>query len=284
MENGNAPEHKDDEEGKVIHFPALEARAKRDQAKIKAENDKSKADKERAAQEKIWREQYRAEQAKKMAQMARGGKGGGKVPMVNWDKIPYFSRVIVGISFLVQAILMFGVGEAQRLELYYTLGFVPAAFTGGVPFSLPALLSPVTCLFLHSGWMHFAMNMFMLVVMSVFFERNFGARRCAIFFFASGLMGCFVYLIMSPFTPVPVVGASGAISGLFAVNMLVMSERGAMAGLGQARDGFKFLLFWMVVIIVTGIAFQSIAWQAHLGGFLGGAGLYMLWKRGKIKL
>lgn len=289
MHNGNTPQDpndnkEQDDAKKIIRFPALDERARRDDEKRIADKQQAKADKEREAKEKLWREQYRAQEAKKRAAQARG-QSNGKTPFVNWDKIPPFSRYIVGICLLIQLYASFMLGDAGRLNLFYMYGFTPGAFTGATSFTPIAVITPITSLFIHTGWIHLAMNMFMLLAMSVFFERNFGTKRCVIFFFACGLCGDLLYMAMMPFTLAPVIGASGAISGLFAVNMMVMSQNGMLGARSQDPHATtKFLLLWVMIIIVTGLIFGGMAWQAHLGGFLSGAGLYTLWKKGKINL
>lgn len=281
MQNEN---HDDDQdEGKkIIHFPALETRAAHDKKKRKAEKQRVKDQKAHTAQEDLWRKQYRAQQAKNMADKARG-KSSGKTPFINWDKIPPFSRALLGVCLLVQILTTLILSDGETLRLFHTFGFVPASLTGDAPFTPLTLITPITSLFIHSDWMHFTINMIMLLVMSVFFERHFGSKYCIIFFFVCGLCGNLLYFAMDPQNMTPVIGASGAISGLFAVNMLVMSENGMMGRFSQDNNTAKFLLVWIMIIIVPGLAFGGVAWQAHLGGFLGGALLYTLWKRGKIR-
>ena len=78
-------------------------------------------------------------------------------------------------------------------------------------------------------------------------------------------------MMLDPFSAAPVVGASGAISGLFAPILIILQRAGAM---GQGKYGL-----WPIIIMWCGVSFLfawaggagigDIAWAAHLGGFLG---------------
>lgn len=268
---------------KIIHFPSVDEKKTRDKQKLQAEKNNLKTEKDKKYQEELWRKQYRAQQAKKMAAHARGKKSGNP-SFVNWDKIPPFTGTISGICLIVHILSFLTLNDSQLIKLHYTLGFSPATFTGGLDFATPLqLLSPFTSLFIHAGWLHVLTNTLMLLAMGAFCERLIGARQTAFFYFVGGLIGNFAYFAMLPYSTTPVIGASGAIASLFAVNMLIMYDSGITKRFQSGNDQTKFLLVWVMIIIVTGVAFGGIAWQAHLGGFLGGAALYTLWKKGKIR-
>lgn len=278
----NKNEDKNDSD-KIIHFPNLENRKSRDKEKQDAEKEAIKLKKDQIYQEKLWREQYRAQQAKKMAAAARGKKT-GKASFINWDKIPPFTGTMSGILLLVHILTILTLNNSQLVTLHEIFGFTPAVFTGYIEFKPLHLLSPFTSLFLHDGWMHVLTNTLMLLVMGSFCERLLGMRLTGFFYFAGGLIGSLTYFAMLPQNPNAVIGASGAIASLFAINMLIMYDSGALQRFQNGNDKTKFLLIWVAIIIVTGVAFGGVAWQAHLGGFLGGSVLYTLWKKGKIRL
>ena len=169
------------------------------------------------------------------------------------------------------------------MEIFSLLGFTPGQYTGAVPWDNAAWIAPLTSLFLHGSWMHIAFNLVMLLAMGTNFERNFGTRRTAIFYFASGLAGCLTCLAFSPSSAEPVIGASGAISGIFGVTFLMLNERGVL-GTGTFRKPLPFILLWIALIVGTGMLLGgNIAWQAHLGGFLGGLALFTLWRKQILK-
>ena len=123
-----------------------------------------------------------------------------------------------------------GLGVLFGPSVGFLLGFVPAAFTGGAPFSLLTLATPVTYMLLHGGWMHLAMNGLMLMAFGAGVERWIGARRLLIFCLACGVISAFSHLWLNPHSDDPVIGASGALSGLFAAVLVMMNDMRSRAG------------------------------------------------------
>lgn len=280
-------DNRKDDDNKIIYFPELDKRKSLGKEKKKSEKrGKRHKNKERNTQEVLeeqYRTQYRAERAKEQSQKAQYS-ATGKKPFINWNKIPIFTRISIGTLLIIQLIMSFGLNSADRIFVLYHFGFVPAMYSGGVEWSWIAAIAPFTTLILHSGWMHLTFNIVMMMAMGVFVERQFGAKRTAIFFLACGMTGNLVYLLLNPGSPSPVIGASGAISGLFAVTFLMMIERGMVAPDVQKRGPLPFILLFSSVIIGMGVISHDVAWQSHIGGFWGGIGLFYLWKKGIIRL
>ncbi len=267
---------KKDDDKKVIHFPDPKKRAS---TKSK---ETGKQKKSQEALEKKYRDEYRSSRAKAQSYMARNS-ASGKVPFINWDKIPVFARISIGILLLVQIIMSFAISSVTKAEIIFNFGFTPDIYTSGAPLEWSAFIAPFSSLIIHSGWMHLAFNMVMLLAMGVFFERQFGTKRTAIFFVLCGLAGNLAYLMINPASPAPVVGASGAISGLFAVTFIIMIERGILGPEIQKRGPTPFILIWSTIIIALGLISNDTSWQSHIGGFLGGVGLFHLLKKGLIR-
>ncbi len=204
-------------------------------------------------------------------------------PFFNFGRIPLFTRLLLLAFVLVQVGLTFAPPELQT-QIVYTFGFVPAYFTDALkPFPYGAALSPITHIFIHGGWMHLAFNSVMAVSLGMFFERELGTRRTIFFFFICGLAGALTYFALNPFSEVPVIGASGSVSGLFGALIMLLGKRG---GLGrQTRGPWPLVAFWLVFMVLTGaLTGGAVAWQAHIGGFLAGIGLLHLLQKGKIRL
>ncbi len=270
---------KDENADNVIHFSELEKRQK------KVEKESKKERKEREKLEEEYRRKYRTEQgmqAHKQANMARRS-ASGKVPMVNWDKIPPLTRTIVIAILLIHLITTFLLDDAERLVLFMNFGFVPAYYSGAIPWSWGALFAPFTTALLHGGWMHILTNSIMMMAMGVFFERQFGSRITLIFFIFCLMSGNLMYLLLNPVATNPVVGASGAISGIFGAVILMMNASGIAGPAAQKRGPLPFIMLWIAVMIGVGMISSDTAWQSHLGGFLGGIGLFHLWSKGKVR-
>ncbi len=120
------------------------------------------------------------------------------------------------------------------------------------------LITSFTSMFLHANIVHIAFNMLALVVIGRVIEEAIGSLRYAIMYILSGLCGVALHTIYSLATNngfnTPMVGASGAISGII----------GLAAALGD-----KFSYIWLALQFVFAIAgLSSIAYTAHIGGFL----------------
>lgn len=243
--NGHDPHHQDD---KIVHFPSFAERKRKT----------------------AWRMHPKAEKH-------------AAAPFFNFDRIPLFTRAIVLSFLIVQAGLMLA-PQDLKIQIIYTFGFLPGYFTGTLkPFAYGALVSPITHIFIHGGWMHLAFNCVMALSLGMFFEREFGTRRTIIFFFVCGLAGALFYFVLNPFSTAPMIGASGSISGLFGALIMLLGKRG---GLGmRTRSPWAIILFWLAFMVIAGmVSGGSLAWQAHVGGFLAGIGLLHLMQTGRLKI
>ncbi len=273
--------NKDKDDKNIISFPEKNKRKSLKKDKVKSSKEAGRAQKDQEVKEERYRAEYRASRAKDLSSMARSS-AGGKVPLVNWHKIPIFTRIAIGSFLLVQIIMSLFVSVPDKVMVIYYLGFVPAMYSGSVDWSWGALISPFTSLLIHGGWMHLVFNVVMMMAMGIFFERQFGAKITAIFFVLCGLAGSLVCFILSPESSIPVIGASGAISGLFAVAFMIMIEQGMLGPDAKKRGIMPFILLWSTIIVVFGMMSHDVSWQSHIGGFWGGIGLFHLWKKGKI--
>ncbi|MFP4097859.1 MAG: rhomboid family intramembrane serine protease [Alphaproteobacteria bacterium] len=283
----NNQDKKDSEEkGKLLHFPDPAQRKKRDQKKFKTEKQTQKQRKEREKLEEEYRRQYKEEQAKRaklQSDLARTGSA-GKTPFINWHRIPPFSRTATIAFLIVYLYTAFLIDKSARLDLFLNFGFVPAYYSGTLEWSWKALIAPFSTALLHANWLHLLTNCVMMLAMGVFFERQFGTRVTIIFFIVSLMCGNLMYFVLSPAKISPVVGASGAISGLFGGFLMTMNINGMAGTRAQRRGPLPIILLWLSIMIGIGLISTDTAWQSHLGGFLGGLGLFQLWRSRKINL
>lgn len=137
----------------------------------------------------------------------------------------------------------------------------------------------ITHMFTHAGWAHLLFNMYALWLFGSMLERNWGTARFLIFYLLCGLGAAFAQLFVAP-SPVPAVGASGAVMGL-------------LAAFAYTYPNVQFFIIplpfairakWLVVIYVAidlfggmGVARTGIAHFAHLGGLATGFLLMILW-------
>jgi membrane associated rhomboid family serine protease len=162
--------------------------------------------------------------------------------------------------------------EPVDQELVMQLGLVPANYTaepGGAWWSL--LLAPITYQFLHGGWLHLGINMVTLAAFGVPVVRVLGARRFILFYLSAGIVAGFVHVFFFPASTDPVVGASGAISGVFGAVLMLMRYVGSIPSLLPIAGIWIALnIFFGVFGGTPGAGGDPVAWTAHIGGFVYG--------------
>ena len=147
------------------------------------------------------------------------------------------------------------------------------------------VLTYVSYLFLHGGYLHAIINSLWLLAFGPPVAWRLGTARFLLFYFLCGIAAALAHLISDWGSMVPVVGASGAVSGLMggAIRILYSGwhaypegEPGALAPL-SSRPVLFFASVWLgvnIVVGVTGLGLteegQLIAWVAHMGGFFAG--------------
>lgn len=187
--------------------------------------------------------------------------------------IPPATKAVLGILLLVHAVLALILNPEQQYWVFAHLGFVPAVYSGGEPFTLYALAGLVTYTFIHANWIHLGMNGAMLLAMGSGVERWMGGGRMVIFFVLCSLASALAHFLLNPESASPVIGASGGISGLFAAVLVMMNRTREAAGLGHTHL-LPVILLWVVVSAVFGMMGgpdgSPVAWAAHIGGFLSG--------------
>jgi membrane associated rhomboid family serine protease len=154
----------------------------------------------------------------------------------------------------------------------------------------------LTYALLHGSWMHDILNSVWLLAFGSAVARRFGTVRFLAFFMITALAGGVAHLVTHADDVVPMIGASAAVSGCMAAAIRFVFQPGAPLGvfrlgdevayslpalpLGEVvrdRRVMSFLVIWFVMNLATGLAGSSlgitdatIAWEAHVGGFLAG--------------
>ncbi len=156
------------------------------------------------------------------------------------------------------------------------LGFTPSRFLDGLHHAQPQALLPLfISLFLHGNVLHLAPNILFLFIFGKGVEASLGPGRYLSFYLAVGVGANLIYLLFSPFSTVPLIGASGAIAGVMAAHFSLVPG---------VRLANLFIIVWVLLQFVYAI-FASIfsvvgqtgiAWWAHVGGFLIGLVLIRL--------
>ncbi|KKC25881.1 rhomboid family intramembrane serine protease [Sphingomonas sp. SRS2] len=172
-------------------------------------------------------------------------------------------------------------------------GFMPARVSGYVlPGALPVWITPVTATLLHGGIIHLGFNMLMLIFCGRMVEAAIGPLGIAILYVAGAYLAAAAQYLAGPYDLSPMIGASGAISAVFAGYALLYGKPRGFAAhpkLGLAVNILWLAAAWIGVQFLMGLAFadlgMSIATAAHVGGFIAGLALVrplLLWRRRRI--
>jgi membrane associated rhomboid family serine protease len=195
------------------------------------------------------------------------------------------TRIIILVCVGIELSFIF-LGEGVAKDVLRAAGLVPARVSGaivGVPDGpLPVPLTFLTHIFLHSGWVHLAMNMVFLAWVGRQVEGLVGTGRFLLLFFAGGVAGGALQVVLTQSSTAPVVGASGAISAVFAAYALLFARSSedptTFLGLHLSAETVRALRYaslWIGLQLLTGVAFNTsgaggIAIWAHIGGFIAG--------------
>lgn len=206
------------------------------------------------------------------------------------------------LVYAIQHLLLSGYAE----QLAYSLGVIPAVLTGqeAMPAEIALLPAPATIftsMFMHAGFLHLAGNMWFLWIFGNNIEDAMGHVRFVIFYLLCGVAAVFAQVLPNPGSIVPMVGASGAISGVLGAYMLLYPRARVLLGLPVGFliiqlgrwPALWVLAAWFVMQLVMGSISATdipgrtegrIAFGAHVGGFLAGVLLVTLFKRRGVPL
>ncbi|MCL4819676.1 MAG: rhomboid family intramembrane serine protease [Vicinamibacteria bacterium] len=193
-----------------------------------------------------------------------------------------YVEVVVGLS---------GGEVSPRQVALQTSAYDLFTFEHGYRPSAPQLADLVTCMFLHGGFMHLVGNMLFLWIYGDNVERRLGAIPYLLAYLATGAMGTLSHALVFSDSPVPLVGASGAISGLLglyfvwfprnSVRMLMLFPPFVMQVIEvPARFVLGAYVVFDNLLPFLAAGHGGVAHGAHLGGFVGGAALAWWLNRG----
>jgi membrane associated rhomboid family serine protease len=213
---------------------------------------------------------------------------------------PYVNWILIFINL---SIFAYELSLSDRALAEFTLkyGVVPAVITNPSAFS-PAdlartsgLLGLVTSLLIHVGWVHALGNMLYLWIFGDNVEDLMGHGRYLAFYFLVGITASAAHILADPTSAVPTVGASGAIAGVlgaYFVNfprsrILALIPIGFFMPMVEVPS-IVFLFLWFITNLFSGVASigaqaqGGVAWWAHIGGFVAGMVISVLWRRRRV--
>ncbi len=213
---------------------------------------------------------------------------------------PLVTLVIIGVSTVVYLVVQLPMGPHEGQAYALSFGFIPAVFFGNAELvgelaRVPAPATLITSMFSHGGLMHLAGNMWFLWLYGDNVEDAMGRFRYALFYLICGVVAALAQGAVDPASRVPMVGASGAISGVIAAYLLIWPRANIrvfywwFVFIGTINvPAFLVLGLWIVEqLFALPAAMQAqggVAIVAHLGGFATGLALTPLLKRRGVAL
>lgn len=220
------------------------------------------------------------------------------------DDNPTKTRPLVTIALMTAIALVFlwqlSLGPAGGQAAVYALGLIPSVMLGlhELPSELailPSSATLVTSMFLHGGWMHLIGNMLFLWIFGDNVEEAMGRAKFLVFYLICGVAAALAQALPDSHSIIPMIGASGAISGILGAYLLLFPRARVLV---MIPVGFFLytvrwpasvvLIGWFVVQFLNSTLAASggggVAFRAHLGGFIAGLALVAFFKRPNVPL
>jgi len=222
------------------------------------------------------------------------------------QRTPIVTAVLIAACVLMCVVVQGAGAEMPLATSVCNLGLIPGELTAslapGTQFPmgdrLVCLTDPgrqasnlITSMFLHGSWMHLLGNMWFLWLFGNNIEDSMTRPRFVAFYLLSGLAAAFAQVLANPASEVPMVGASGAISGVMGAYLVLFPRVRVftVVPLGffiqtMALPAWVMLIYWMFLQVLGGVTSigakgGGVAFWAHLGGFLAGVVLVKVFER-----
>ena len=183
--------------------------------------------------------------------------------------------IVANIAVFVYQIAAYGIGRMAMYQAAQTYGAIPAELMR-VPAKYSPYLSLLTYMFMHAGFGHIISNMLVLNAFGPNLEDRMGHTKFLLFYLLAGVVSAAVYIIPNFRSIAPLVGASGAIAGVMGAHLRAL-PRTRIACLfffvfRITLPASVILVTWILLqfYYVTNSADSSVAWIAHIGGFIFG--------------
>jgi len=186
-----------------------------------------------------------------------------------------------------------GIPVAAEAEFVYGYGFIPAVLGSEAALTpelerLPGWLTLFTYQFLHGNWDHLLGNLLFLWIFGDNVEDALGHLRFLIFYVLCGVIAALAHFAAGPGSLAPLIGASGAISGVLGAYLLLHPFARIVVLLVVVPlklPAWVLLLVWFgFQFVALGQSDGPVAWMAHIGGFIAGAVLVIPFRRRGVRL
>ncbi len=216
------------------------------------------------------------------------------------DNIPSHRTPVVTAGLIAANILVYVsqlmLPPQEAVLFLHLYGLIPLEISGGdllVPHPVPLYATVFTSMFVHGGLFHLGGNMLYLWIFGDNVEDRIGRLKFLVFYLLSGLAAAAAQIWTDPASKIPMVGASGAISGVLGAYLFLFPHARVLTLIPL---GFFYRLievpalivlgFWILVQVLNGVGtlgvqVGGVAWFAHIGGFVAGLGMVVLFTGGR---
>ena len=186
------------------------------------------------------------------------------------------ATALIGLVTVVLSVIAI-LGGVDYWALF--AGFIPARLSGAVDLAgaLPAWITPLSSALVHGGWLHLGVNMLMLAFLGSQVERIIGASGLVLAYVIGAIVAALAQFLVDPSSPIPMIGASGAISALFGLYALFFGQPKQVTSnvrLNRAIHVLWLLVTWVVLqwmaAYLAGGQGVMLATPAQIGGFVAG--------------
>ncbi|MBM3790611.1 MAG: rhomboid family intramembrane serine protease [Acidobacteria bacterium] len=211
---------------------------------------------------------------------------------------PVITVMLIAANVLVFLYQM-SLGIRGARLFVYQFGAIPAVITGAQSLpaelvAIPPVFSLVTSMFLHGGLMHIGGNMLYLWIFGNNIEEAMGHVRFVAFYLVCGLLAALANMLTDIGSAIPMIGASGAISGVLGAYLLLYPRAqvltlvplGFFIRLMYIPAGLVLTIWFVLQLInssMSGGEGGGVAWWAHIGGFVAGMVLVGIFKKRRVR-
>ncbi|MGH8502767.1 MAG: rhomboid family intramembrane serine protease [Gammaproteobacteria bacterium] len=218
------------------------------------------------------------------------------------DDNPVRTTPVVSYTIIAACILVFlwqvSLGANQQAAVY-SLGLIPAVLLQGAALPpeldlVPPVATVFTSMFLHGGWLHLIGNMLYMWIFADNIEDAMGHGRFVAFYLLCGIAAALAQALPAPGSEIPMIGASGAISGVLGAYLLLHPRAHVLVliplGFFSQVTRLPALLvlgLWFVLQLISELGAPEgagVAFRAHIGGFVAGMALIPLFKHRRVRL
>jgi membrane associated rhomboid family serine protease len=212
---------------------------------------------------------------------------------------PYVTWSIIAVCVLV-FFWQISLGDYKGQAAILQFGMIPARLFGEAELdsalvAVPAWSTVFTSMFMHGGWLHLGFNMLFLWIFGDNVEDSMGHGRYLVFYLLCGVAAALAQALVNPGSTIPMVGASGAISGVLGAYLLLHPHATVRTVIFL---GVFATMMHLPALIVLGLWFllqlasaafsnsgePGVAFWAHIGGFVAGMALVPVFKKRDVTL